>query len=257
MKETYRILYLCSDLLDFDGTRGDVLYLVSRMKQRGIGVEVIEHQLGEKIDVTEFDFIYGGVCPQKYEALYLKHLKEDITGLKEYIMNGKPMLAVEQSFLFLMKELTTEEKEAEELLGVLPITIEKRKGYTIGNVLLDVKLDDFHSKINGFINTRYYFSLCEKAKTIKAFGDILLGIDFLWERGYEGIVYKNFFGTQLRGPLLPRNYDFCDYFIEKITGETLAPIPSELEQKAKDKLTADCERFIESGEQKKEYVYIN
>ena len=257
MKETYNILYLCSNLLDFDGTRGDVLYLMSRLKERGIQAQVTEHLLGEKIDVTDFDFVYGGVCPQKYEDLYLKHLREDITGLKEYIEAEKPMLAVEQSFLFLMKELQMESAPTEPLLGVLPIVVKRNKHYTIGNVLMEVKEGEFTSKINGFINTRYYFALCEKAKAFKPFGDILLGIDYLWERKYEGIVYKNFVGTQLRGPLLPRNYDLCDWFIEKITGEKLVPIPSELEEKAKAKLTADCERFIETGEQKKEYVYIN
>ena len=257
MKKHYKILYLCSDLLDFDGTRGDILYFLSRLKMYDIPYEYVEHQLADTIDVHDFDFIYAGVCPQKYEALYLKHLKSNIIGLAEYIESGKTMLAIEQSFLFLANDMKCAGEQDKQLLSILPFSIQQLSTYAIGNILLDTNFIDFSSKINGFINTRYYFDL-PQADTFTSLGDILLGVDFLWERKYEGLRYKNFFGTQLRGPLLPRNYDICDYLIQCMTKEdTLPAISNTLEAKAKAKLTADCEAFIESGEQKKEYIYVS
>ena len=261
MKQEIKIAYLFSDLLDFDGTRGDVLYMVHRLQEHGFTVQITDHLVGETIDVREFDFVYAGVCPQKYETLYLTHLKKDVVGLAEYIESGKVMLAVEQSFLFLGKTRTYK-KEVTELLQILPFTVEQLDHYAIGNLLLNVQIADFSSKVNGFINTRYQFQTIKGEQSGNAqshpLGNILLGIDFLWKRGNEGYCYKNFIGTQLRGPVLPRNYDFCDYLISMIVGENvLGNLPSKLEMAAKAKITADCEAFIESGEQKKEYVYVS
>lgn len=256
--KVYNILYLCHDLLDFDGTRGDMIYFLHRLSEHGIAYTYKEHLVGEKIDVRNYDFIYAGVAPQKYEKLYLKCLLEDVTGLSEYIEAGNVMLAVEQSFLFLGTSLE-KDGEKQPLVGALPLEIKEMSEYTIGNILLDtvlqhdekIKLD---SKINGFFNSKYTFV---GDKNLQYFGKILLGQGYLWERGYEGFVYKNFIGTQLRGPILPRNYDVCDYLIEAMVGQKLPSVSSHLEKKAKEKLTEDCEAFIESGEQKKEYVYVS
>jgi len=256
MNKQYKILYLCADLLDFDGTRGDMLYFLSRLKAYGISYVYEEHKVGTFIDVNDFDFVYAGVCPQKYEKLYLQHLKEDVRGLAQYIISGKVMLAVEQSFLFLGEELMRDGKNV-NLCRILPLTIKQLDHYMIGNILTKTEQKDFTSKLNGFINTRYYFDLGENDE-IQPLGKIHLGIDLLWKRGFEGIRYHNFFGTQLRGPILPRNYDFADYLIRLMTKRTTLPlIDSKIEGEAKAQLTKDCEKFIESGEQKKTYNYVS
>jgi len=256
MTKQYKILYLCADLLDFDGTRGDMLYFISRLKAYNIAYVYVEHQLGEPVDLTDFDFVYAGVCPQKYEDLYLSHLRTDVKGIAAYIASGKPMLAIEQSFLFLCQALHTP-IDTINLLGVLPLTITQLEHYAIGNILWQSNSADFNSKINGFINTRYYFDLGQD-ETLAPLGQIRLGIDFLWERGFEGIRYQNFFGTQLRGPILPRNYDFADYLIKLMLQVTALPrLDSTIEAEAKEKLTVDCESFIASGEQKKSYIYVS
>jgi len=256
MNKRYRILHLFADLLDFDGTRGDMLYFLSRLTSYGISYEYVAHHVGEHVDVNAFDFVYAGVCPQKYEMLYLHHLQQDVIGLKSYIERGKPILAIEQSFLFLGTELIADGMRM-PLLGVLPFSLEQLDDYAIGNILIETKSDAFTSKINGFINTRFAFTL-PTSTLLQPFGTVRLGIDFLWERGYEGIKYKNFIGTQLRGPILPRNYDLTDYLIKVMLGVHILPvIDVKLEQAAKDKLTADCEAFIANGEQKKEYIYIS
>ncbi|GBU10562.1 glutamine amidotransferase [Erysipelotrichaceae bacterium] len=247
------ILYLCEDLLDFDGTRGDMLYFLSQLEARNIAYTLTKHQTTEKISVSNYDFIYAGVVPQKYEKLYLSALKENISDLNTYIDSGKVMLAIEQSFLFLCKSITEG-----EYLNFLPYTIVKEANYTIGNILLDVNIvgengKKFKSKINGFVNSRYHVSIPNKEK----FGKIRLGQGYFWESMQEGAVYKGLIGTQLRGPILPRNFDLCNYIIEQITKKELAPIDNLLEKKAKEQLTADCQRFIDSGEQKKEYTYIS
>ena len=255
-QKKYKIVYLCADLLDFDGSRGDMLYFINRLKAYNISFEYVEHKTGTKIDLADYDFVYAGVCPQKYENLFLQELQKNIQGIKEYIENGGTMLAIEQSLLFLAEVLNNEEGQ-KPLIGVLPFTIKQESTYTIGNILLDTELTNgFTSKINGFFNSRYTFVLPDKS-ILKPFGRILLGQGYLWERGYEGVVYKNFVGTQIRGPVLPRNFDFCDYLIEKMLAKPLPQIESTLEKAAKDQLTKDCEAFIASDEQKKEYVYVS
>ncbi|MGL5042601.1 MAG: hypothetical protein ACRC6X_05845 [Culicoidibacterales bacterium] len=255
----FKIVYLCHDLLDFDGTRGDMIYFLHRLDAYGISYSYQKHLVGEKIDVSDFDFIYAGVAPCKYEHLFLRCLKEDVTGLKTYIEAGKIMLAVEQSFLFLGKMLKKAESKI-PLLDILPFTVTENKAYTIGNVLLksQISLDgvgEFRSELNGFFNSRYQFWTDQE--DCLAVGTVLLGQDYLWERGFEGLVYKGFLGTQLRGPILPRNYDLCDYLISQMTKRTLPEISSSLEKAAKEHLTEESYAFIESGEQKKEYNYVS
>jgi len=256
MTKTYKILYLCADLLDFDGTRGDMLYFLHRVQKHGIDYEYVEHQVGQQVDVRNFDFVYAGVCPQKYEALYLSHLQKDVKGLKEYIEAGKVLLAIEQSFLFLGEKLVTPTGDI-DLLGVLPLQIEQLDHYMIGNMLLATKTEQFASKLNGFLNTRYYYNIAGQA-ALTPLGTIELGVDLLWERGFEGVRYHNFFGTQLRGPILPRNYDLADYLIQlMVEGTELPVLNSEIEAAAKKQLTLDSEAFIASGEQKKTYHYVS
>lgn len=257
MNKKYKLVSLCHDLLDFDGSRGDMLYFMSRLDAYGIAYEVLMHNTGDAIDINDFDFVFMGVPPQKYEDLLLKQMLQKISGFKEYIESGKVMFAVDQSFLFLGKALVIGDKQ-KTLCDVFPFYVFQQADYIVGNILLEnEKSREMYDNINGFFNSRYAFEL-PKFAGYEPLGKILLGKDYLWERGHEGLIYKNFIGTQLRGPVLPRNYDLCDDLIRRMTGEKELPtIDSDLEIAAKDQLTKDCQHFIETEEQKKEYVYVS
>lgn len=250
----YKILVLFSDLLDFDGTRGDVMYMTHRLTLYGINFICHYHLVGEVVDVRAYDFVYAGVCPKKYEKLYLRQLSQSVIGLKEYITSDKPFLAIEQSFLFLGRSVNTSDEDV-AFLDILPFKVTKRQNYTMGNILLHTTLaHDFVSEMNGFYNSEYDIEL---DANVQPFGNILLGQDFLWDRGYEGMAYHQFIGTQLRGPILARNYDFCDWLIQQMVIEPLGDIDSNLDKTAKAILTKECYAFIESEEQKKTYTYIS
>lgn len=259
----YKILNFCSDLLDFDGTRGDIIYLEQRLKDHHIKYTIHQHQTGKVVDFMEYDFVYMGVCPQKYEMLFLKILHQYREAIECYIESGKVLLAIEQSFLFLGE---AQDKSA-AYLNILPLVVATHETYTIGNILLDTELKTkqqkaFCSKINGFFNSRYRYTFKpmeeEKLRHFEVLGNILLGQGFLWEQGSEGMRWRNFFGTQLRGPIFPRNYDFCDFIIALIIGKELqGKYISTIDRLAKEKLTEACFAFIESDEQKKEYIYVS
>ena len=70
------------------------------------------------------------------------------------------------------------------------------------------------------------------------FGKVFYGLGNTGKSGYEGVIYKNVIATYLHGPLLPKNPQVCDYFLEKALqrkyGEEvkLEPLKDETEKKA-------------------------
>ncbi|TLG74175.1 hypothetical protein [Culicoidibacter larvae] len=250
-----KILYLCYDLLDFDGSRGDIMYLAHRLDQYGFEYEITYHQTNTAIDVRDFDFVYIGVAPIKYYPLFLRQLQEYVSGLKEFIEADGMVLAIEQGYKYLGKELVKKDGEVVPLAGIFDFNVVQMPEYTIGNALLKVTIDGFTSRINGFVN--YDIDAVFDLENTP-FGDIELGIGRF--NGVEGMIYKNFIGTQLRGPILARNYDFTDFLIAKLQGIEMSDLPivdSRLEIDDKRVLTEDCEAIIKSGAQAKEYNYVS
>ena len=79
----------------------------------------------------------------------------------------------------------------------------------ISNVVLENTL--FDQKIVGFEN---HAGRVIAGKN-QAFGKVLLGHGNDGKSGMEGIMYKNIIGTNLHGPLLPKNPQVCDYILKK------------------------------------------
>ena len=74
-----------------------------------------------------------------------------------------------------------------------------------------------------------------------ALGDVLVGYGNNEDDKTEGVVYKNYIGTYLHGPILPKNPHLADYLIlkalqNKYDIDSLEPIDDSIEMKAHQKV---------------------
>ena len=84
-----------------------------------------------------------------------------------------------------------------------------RKKRCIGNIVLEVTLDDKKTKVIGFENHGG-----QTYDIDTPFGNVLFGNGNKFQDTHEGFFRKNVIATYLHGPLLSKNPELCDYIIK-------------------------------------------
>jgi CobQ-like glutamine amidotransferase family enzyme len=119
-----------------------------------------------------------------------------------------------------------------DCLGLCDFYTEEKKERLTGNVCVDTAF----GVIVGFENHSGMVRLGENSTPL---GSVIRGFGNNGEDKNEGVIYKNFYGTFLHGPLLPKNPEFADVLIRKAIirkyndDMPLASLDDELEKKAK------------------------
>ncbi len=131
------------------------------------------------------------------------------------------------------KQFVTE-NETLDGLGILNITTKKSDKRYVGNVILDT--DFLEMPVVGFEN----HSTVTDIGSLKPLGKVTFGSGVT-----EGVIYKNVLGTNLHGPLLPKNPRLCDYILQKTLENknsevTLTPLNDDIENDANNYIV---ERF--------------
>lgn len=202
------LAYLYPKLLNIYGDRGNVLTLQTRCEARGIELTVTTIGLGENINPDKFDiyFIGGGQDQQQAQVAHdLQTKKKEI--IKD-IESGVSFLAVCGGYQLLGSYYKT--NEGTEIRGIEAVDLYTIAGNKrmIGNVLCE-EIETKYT-IVGFENHsgRTYLgeSVSPLAKVIRGGGNN-------GEDGFEGLRYKNVFGTYLHGSLLPKNPHLADKII--------------------------------------------
>lgn len=206
------IIHLYPDLLNLYGDTGNVTCLKKRATARGIEVNVIPFS-DEENDVDLFDgdiFFMGGGSDKNQQMVYDDFLKYKDT-FKELIDDEKVVLAVCGGYQLLGAQYIGKDGNVLPGLNILDYTSnfdhEKR---IIGNIIIESKLDIEPKTIVGFENHggRTY-------SKYDALGDVLTGYGNNDTDKKEGVIYKNYIGTYLHGPILPKNPHLADYIILK------------------------------------------
>jgi hypothetical protein len=116
-------------------------------------------------------------------------------------------------------------------MGILPFYTVGSNERMIGNFVYQT---DF-GKVVGFENHsgKTYLS-----QSLTPLGKIITGFGNNGDDGYEGVIYKNTFGTYAHGPVLPKNPAFADEIISRAVKEDLQPIDDTLENICHNQLIA-------------------
>ena len=153
------------------------------------------------------------------------------------IDNDKVVLAVCGGYQLLGAEYIDKEGNCLPGLNILDYTTASSdKKRIIGNIIIKSSLDITPKTIVGFENHggRTY-------SKYDALGDVLVGYGNNEDDKTEGVVYKNYIGTYLHGPILPKNPHLADYLIlkalqNKYDIDSLEPIDDSIEMKAHQKV---------------------
>lgn len=199
-----KILHLYYDFMNLYGEYGNIRILEHHFKEMGIEVEVSQKTLGEIVDWMEYDFVYMGCGTEKNQMVVLEDLLPQKEKIKQYIEANRFALFTGNSFELLGKKI--DEKEA---LGIFDFEVTKTKDRITSDVILTSKY--FSKKVVGFIN-----KMANITHNQNPLFEVEFGIGENENKDFEGIKYKNVYGTYVSGPLLVRNPEVLKVLIEGI-----------------------------------------
>ncbi len=208
-KFTLELAYLYPKLLNIYGDTGNVLTLQYRCEIRGISLNVTTIGLAEKIDSEKFDIYFIGGGQDQQQILVSDDLQSKKVNLISAIESNAVLLAVCGGYQLLGKYYKTH--DGSELKGIEALDLYTVAGNKrmIGNVLC--KELESKNTIVGFEN---HSGKTYLGKPLKPLAKVLRGSGNNGEDGFEGVRYKNVFGTYLHGSLLPKNPFLADKIIE-------------------------------------------
>lgn len=191
-----KIAYLYYDFLNLYGESGNIKIISKVLKENKIKHEILYLSLDDKLDFNSYDLVYIGSGTEENQKIALNHLLKYRKDIKKYIDDNKFMLVTGNSVDLFGKFI-----DNDEALGIFDYSITRGKRrmeevYIDGNII--------KSKVLGFINNNSYIS------------DIKYP---LFDN--EGILYNNFYGTYILGPILVRNPEFLKYFLNKLTDKKI------------------------------------
>ncbi len=198
--------HFCPELLNLYGDKGNILTLKKRAQWRDIKCNITEIGIEDEMDISSFDIIFIGGGSDREQKIVLKRLSYERDALKEYIENDGVMLAVCGGYqmLGMYYYLGGEKTDGLNLIDIYTDMGKKR-------MTSDVIIDTPFGRTVGFES--------HQGKTFingnNPLGTVVYGYGNNNEDKTEGIIYKNVIGTNLYGPLLPKNPHIADYIIEK------------------------------------------
>lgn len=206
---TLELAYLYPKLLNIYGDRGNVLTLQKRCSFRGINLSISTIDIKESIDYEKFDIYFIGGGQDQEQVVVSEDLQTKKNGLIDAIERNSVFLAVCGGYQLLGKFYRAQngsELKGIEALDLYTVSGNKRM---IGNVLCQ----DLESKktLVGFEN---HSGKTYLGSSLKPLAKVIRGGGNNGEDGFEGVRYKNIFGTYLHGSLLPKNPDLADKIIK-------------------------------------------
>lgn len=198
------------------GDRGNILTIWQRCRWRGIGVEIKEIDLEEKIDPAAIDlYFFGGGQDQAQKIVSRDLQKTKREYLRRAVRIGAVFLGIcggYQLFGSYYRPAAEPEIPGLGLLDIVTVAGEKRM---IGNIVIEaneklkIKNGDL---LVGFENHSGKTYLGKRAA---ALGKVVVGFGNNGEDRTEGAFQGNVFGCYLHGPFLPKNPNFADLLIER------------------------------------------
>lgn len=178
--------------LDLYGENGNLKALTYFLDEKNIKYKIDNIDIEDKINFNEYDFVYIGSGRKSFLDLVSKRLEPYKNDILKYIDNNKAFLVT---------------GNAVSIFGNLGLyEVEYQETRKISNVIATTSL--CKGLIKGFQNTEYL---------IKSTDSLI----FQLEKGYgnnntmlEGYKKNNFYATSIIGPILARNDNLCQYFID-------------------------------------------
>ncbi|MBR3888536.1 MAG: glutamine amidotransferase [Clostridia bacterium] len=188
-----KVLHLYHDILNLYGDYGNVVILKKHIEDQGNTVTLEKKSIGEEYDPNNYNFVYIGAGTERGLDRVLKDIKLHKEQFKKFIDDRKYILATGNSFEMFGKKI-----EEEEALNIFDYEVQRDKDRKTSDIIYSSEY--LKGKVVGFVNksTRVYHNM-------NPFFKVEFGIGENEKNDYEGVKYKNFYGTHISGPILARN----------------------------------------------------
>lgn len=204
------IVDMYSDILNVYGDIGNLLALKQRCNWRGIDTNITKFSKDKDIelDIENTDIILIGGESDQGQSIVSQHLLNQRNKLQEFIDNNGVILTICGSYQMFGNLYLDADKNKIPCLEILDIETKSDKNRLISNIVLENNIGLKPTTIVGFENHggRTYHDY-------KTLGQVSVGFGNNEESDSEGLVYKNFIGTYLHGPILPKNPHITDKLI--------------------------------------------
>lgn len=192
------------DLLNLYGDRGNVLALAVCAQRSGIDVEIKQISIGDDLKEDDIDigFIGGG---QDSEQNIMNDDLVNVKGpvIKNMIENGTVFLTVCGGYQMLGKYYREHDGSVLKCLGAIDYYTEGEKERFINDTVYELTKEDGSTvTCIGFENHSGRTYLGEG---VQPFMKVVKGHGNNGKDGFEGMRYKNTFGTYSHGSFLPKN----------------------------------------------------
>lgn len=204
---TINIMHLYYDLLNLYGESGNTKILKKYFEEQGIKTKIHFVTLNDEINLDNIDIVYIGNGTSNNQALALKHLLNYKTEIKNYIENNGLFISTGNSL-----ELFGTKIDNTKALNIFDFNSINEDFRIVDEVIF--KSDLIKDYIIGFQNQERII----KINDYHLFS-VIKGTGNYPKSSFEGIKYKNFYGTHLIGPLLVRNPKLLEYICNKLIKE--------------------------------------
>ena len=183
---------------------GNVSILKKHLEDQGLEVVLDKKTIGAEVDLNDYNFLFIGSGTEKNLDVVLKDLQNRKEELEKYIDSEKVILMTGNSFEMLGKKI-----DNEECLGIFDFETTRDKDRETSDVIYKSKY--LSKPIVGFVNkmTKMYHNM-------NPFFEVEFGIGENENNDYEGIKYKNLYGTHVSGPILVRNPELLKMLVDTI-----------------------------------------
>lgn len=158
---------------------------------------------------NKIKFVYIGSMTEEAQKIVIEKLKPYKDKIEEYIENDNVFLATGNSFE-IFGNYIEEAKTKTEALQIFDFYSKLDYNHRHNSLFIG---EFNNSKIVGF---KSQFSFSYKKDEKNNFIKVDRGVGLNKEDSYEGIKYRNFYGTYLLGPILPMNPYFTKFLLKQI-----------------------------------------
>lgn len=191
--------------------------------------------MGETLDSEGYDMLFMGGGQDKEQKRAAEDLQEKGAAIRCAVEAGVVALAVCGAYQLFGEYY--QPAEGERLPGISVFDARTiHKGIHVPRCIGNVVAEWEGKLLVGFENHGGRTYLGEGAKPL---AKVIRGYGNNAEDGWEGVVYRNAYGTYLHGSLLPKNPAFADHLIRlamerRYSGYELQPLDDALENEAHD-----------------------
>lgn len=228
--KTVKLCHLYYDIMNLYGENGNIRALESHLKNANVKCEIHFLTINDNIDFEKFDFYYIGMGSEENLFMVLNDIMKYKSDIKESINKNKFFLITGNALeLFgeYIENLNGEKTKALNIFDYYSKAIDFR---IVGEQVYDTSLINY--PIIGFQNRS---SIIRNGQN--NLFNVKNGTGYEPSSTKEGIVYNNFYGTYLLGPVLIRNPHFTDYIVKNLLKSKkmdYCPKSNTLEYKAYD-----------------------